>query len=87
MIDKAFGMREAVSEVLNDQLVMLAGGMVMFSEDEDERNYNLNLFGQTVAGLMAHAMSQLLLSEDDFRILTTTIDELTQMEQEAKDEN
>jgi hypothetical protein len=87
MIDKAFGMREVVSEVLNDEMVMLAGGMVIFSENEDERNYNLNLFGQTVAGLMAYAMSQLLLSEDDFRILTTTINELTEMEQEAKDEN
>jgi hypothetical protein len=85
MIDKAFGLKAVTEEVSQDPMVMYAGHLVMEAETEDERNYALNVFGQTISGLMAYAMSELLLSEQDFADLTATIDELVEIEQNGQD--
>jgi hypothetical protein len=85
MLDKAFGMKQVADEMASDPMVNTAGAMIMFAETEEDRAIAINLFGQTLVGLMAHAMSQLLLSEEDFAELTKTIDELTSIAQEAED--
>ena len=85
MIDKAFGLRQVAEDVSQDVMTQTAAGMVLFAETDEDRQIALNIFGQTVTGLMAHAMSQLLLSEEDFRVLTQTIEELNDMAQEAED--
>ena len=85
MIDKAFGLRQVAEDVSQDIMTQTAAGMVLFAETDEDRQIALNIFGQTVTGLMAHAMSQLLLSEEDFRVLTQTIEELNDMAQEAGD--
>ena len=79
MLDKAFGMKQVTEEIAHDPMVMYAGYLVMEAETEDERNQALNHFGQTITGLMAFAMSQLLLSEEDFTALTETIGELIEI--------
>ena len=79
MLDKAFGMKQVTEEIAQDPMVMYAGFLVMEAETEDERNQALNNFGQTISGLMAYAMSQLLLSEEDFTALTATINELVEI--------
>ena len=85
MIDKAFGLKQIAYEVSQDTMTQTAAGMVMFAETDEDREIALNIFGQTVTGLMAHAMSQLLLSAEDFQSLTQTIDELNDIAQEAED--
>ena len=85
MIDKAFGLKQIAYEVSQDTMTQTAAGMVMFAETDEDREIALNIFGQTVTGLMAHAMSQLLLSAEDFRVLTQTIEELNDIAQEAED--
>jgi hypothetical protein len=85
MIDKAFGLKQVAEDVSQDIMTQTAAGMVLFAETDEDRQIALNIFGQTVTGLMAHAMSQLLLSEEDFRVLTQTIEELNDMAQEAED--
>jgi hypothetical protein len=85
MIDKAFGMREVVQDVSQDVMTQTAASMVLFAETDEDRQIALNIFGQTVTGLMAHAMSQLLMSEEDFQALTQTIEELNNISQEAED--
>ena len=85
MIDKAFGMRQVASDVSQDVMTQTAASMVLFAETDEDRQIALNIFGQTVTGLMAHAMSQLLLSAEDFQVLTQTIEELNDMAQEAED--
>jgi len=85
MIDIAFGLRQVSVDVSQDVMTQTAAGMVLFAETDEDREIALNIFGQTVTGLMAHAMSQLLLSEEDFRVLTQTIEELNDMAQEAED--
>lgn len=79
MLDKAFGMKQVTEEIAHDPMVMYAGFLVMEAETEEERNQALNNFGQTISGLMAYAMSQLLLSEEDFTALTETIGELIEI--------
>jgi hypothetical protein len=85
MLDKAFGMKEVAEQMASDPMVNTAGAMIMFAETEEDRAIAINLFGQTLVGLMAHAMSELLLSAEDFAELTKTIDELTSIAQEAED--
>lgn len=85
MIDKAFGLKQIAYEVSQDTMTQTAAGMVMFAETDEDREIALNIFGQTVTGLMAHAMSQLLLSAEDFQVLTQTIDELNTISMEAED--
>jgi hypothetical protein len=85
MLDKAFGMKQVADEMASDPMVNTAGAMIMFAETEEDRAIAINLFGQTLVGLMAHAMSQLLLSEQDFADLTSTIDELVEIEQNGQD--
>jgi hypothetical protein len=85
MIDKAFGLKQVTEEVSQDPMVMYAGFLVMEAETEDERNHALNVFGQTLTGLMAYAMSQLLLSEEDFTALTATIGELVEIGEVGED--
>ena len=85
MIDVAFGLRQVAQDVSQDVMTQTAVSMVLFAETDEDRQIALNIFGQTVTGLMAHAMSQLLLSEEDFRVLTQTIEELNDMAQEAED--
>ena len=85
MIDKAFGLKQIAYEVSQDTMTQTAAGMVMFAETDEDREIALNIFGQTVTGLMAHAMSQLFLSEEDFRVLTQTIEELNTISMEAED--
>jgi VIT1/CCC1 family predicted Fe2+/Mn2+ transporter len=87
MIDKAFGLREVTFQTLQDPMTMIVGGMVMSAETDEQRNYALNQFAMTVAGLMAHAMSELLLTEEQFAELTNTIEMLTEVEQNAKEED
>lgn len=79
MLDKAFGMKQVTEDITQDPMVMYAGYLVMEAETEDERNHALNVFGQTITGLMAYAMSELLLSEEDFTALTATIGELIEI--------
>jgi hypothetical protein len=85
MLDKAFGLKQVTEEVSQDPMVMYAGFLVMEAETEDERNHALNVFGQTLTGLMAYAMSQLLLSEEDFTALTETIGELVEIGEVGED--
>jgi hypothetical protein len=85
MLDKAFGLKAVTEEVSQDPMVMYAGHLVMEAETEDERNYALNVFGQTISGLMAYAMSELLLSQEDFTALTETINELVDIQQSGQD--
>jgi len=79
MLDKAFALRKVSEDIAVDPMVMYAGFLVMEAETEDERNIALNNFGQTITGLMAHAMSELFLSEEDFTALTATIGELIEI--------
>jgi hypothetical protein len=85
MIDKAFGLKQIAEDVSQDVMTQTAGAMVMFAETDEDREIALNIFGQTITGLMAHAMSQLLMSEEDFQALTQTIEELNNISQEAED--
>ena len=85
MLDKAFGMKQVTEEIAHDPMVMYAGFLVMEAETEDERNQALNNFGQTISGLMAYAMSELLLSQEDFTALTATINELVEIQQSGDD--
>ena len=87
MLDKAFGMKQVGEDMTKEPLVNIAGAMIMSAETEEDKMIAINIFGQTLVGLMAHAMSELLLSEEDFRSLTQTIEELNDMAQEAKDNN
>ena len=79
MLDKAFALKTITEEVSKDPMVMYAGFLVMEAETEQERNIALNNFGNTVSGLMAFAMSELLLSKEDFTALTATIGELVEI--------
>jgi len=85
MLDKAFGMKTVAEQMASDPMVNAAGSMIMYAETEEDKMIAINLFGQTLVGLMAHAMSELLLSAEDFAELTKTIDELTDIAQEAED--
>ena len=85
MIDVAFGLRQVGEDVSQDVMTQTAASMVLFAETDEDRQIALNIFGQTITGLMAHAMSQLLMSEEDFQALTQTIEELNDMAQEAED--
>ena len=85
MLDKAFGMKQVTEDICQDPMVMYAGYLVMEAETEDERNHALNVFGQTITGLMAYAMSELLLSEEDFTALTATIGELIEIGEVGED--
>ena len=85
MIDKAFAMRELAGEMTQEPMVNIAGAMIMSAETDEDKAQAINLFGQTLVGLMAYAMSELLLSEEDFASLTATIAELTAIEQAGED--
>lgn len=85
MIDKAFAMRELAEEMTKEPMVNIAGAMIMSAETDEEKMYAVNLFGQTLVGLMAYAMSELLLSEQDFADLTSTINELVEIQQNGED--
>lgn len=82
MIDKAFGMREVADQMTKEPMVNMASALILSADTEEEKMYAINLFGSTLVGLMAHAMSELLLSEEDFSSLTKTIEELNKMGQE-----
>jgi hypothetical protein len=86
MLDKAFALRKVSEDIAVDPMVMYAGFLVMEAETEDERNIALNNFGQTITGLMAFAMSELLLSEEDFTALTDTIGELIEIGEIGKED-
>jgi hypothetical protein len=85
MIDVAFGLRQVGEDVSQDVMTQTAASMVLYAETDEDRQIALNIFGQTITGLMAHAMSQLLMSEEDFQALTQTIEELNDIAQEAED--
>jgi uncharacterized membrane protein affecting hemolysin expression len=85
MIDKAFGMREVASQMTQEPMANIAASMIMSAETDEEKKMAINTFGQTLVGLMAYAMSELLLSAEDFQALTATIDELTAIEQNGED--
>lgn len=85
MLDKAFGLKQVAEDLTKDTMVNIAGSMIMSAETEEDKAIAINIFGQTLVGLMAHAMSQLLLSAEDFAELTKTIDELNSIAQEAED--
>ena len=85
MIDKAFGMREVSERMTQDPMVNIAASMIMSAETDEEKMMAVNTFGQTLVGLMAFAMSELLLSAEDFQALTATIDELVEMEIKGED--
>ena len=85
MIDKAFGMREVSEQMTKEPMVQMAGAMIMSAETDEDKMIAINLFGQTIVGLMAYAMSELMLSEEDFASLTATIEELTAIEQNGED--
>lgn len=87
MLDKAFGMKTIANEMAQEPLVNIAGMMIMSAETEEDKAQAINLFGQTLVGLMAHAMAELLLSEQDFADLTATIDELVAIGEEAEEDN
>lgn len=87
MIDKAFGLKQVAENLTKDVMVNQAGAMIMYAETEEDKMIAINIFGQTLVGLMAHAMSELLLSPEDFAMLTKTIDELNSIAQEAEDNN
>lgn len=79
MLDKAFGMRDVAERMSQDPMAQMAGAMIMSAETDEQKMFAINTFGQTLVGLMAYAMSELLLSEEDFASLTATIDELVAM--------
>jgi len=85
MLDKAFGMKQVAEDVSQDVMAQTAASMVLFAETQEDREIAINIFGQTLVGLMAHAMSELLLSAEDFAELTKTIDELNAIAEEAED--
>lgn len=85
MLDKAFALRKVSEDIAVDPMVMYAGFLVMEAETEEERNVALNNFGQTITGLMAFAMSELLLSKEDFTALTSTIGELIEIGELGED--
>lgn len=85
MIDKAFGMRQVAEEMTKDPMVNMAGAMILSAETEEEKMMAVNMFGQTLVGLMAYAMAELLLSEQDFADLTSTINELVEIQQNGED--
>lgn len=85
MIDKAFGMRQVAEEMTKDPMVNMAGAMILSAETEEEKMMAVNMFGQTLVGLMAYAMAELLLSEQDFADLTSTINELVEIQQSGED--
>jgi uncharacterized membrane protein affecting hemolysin expression len=85
MIDKAFGMKQVAEEMANDPMVNIAGAMIMYAETDEQRQYAINNFGQTLVGLMSYAMAELLLSEQDFTDLTETINELVEINQNGED--
>lgn len=87
MIDKAFGIKQVGEDMTKEPMVNIAGAMIMSAETEEDRAIAINLFGQTLVGLMAHAMAELLLSEEDFATLTATIDELVAIGDEAEESN
>lgn len=85
MIDKAFAMREVAGQMTQEPMVQIAGAMIMSAETDEDKMIAVNMFGQTLVGLMAHAMAELLLTEQDFADLTATIDELVEIEQNGED--
>ena len=85
MLDKAFGMKQVGEDMTKEPLVNIAGAMIMSAETEEDKMIAINLFGQTLVGLMSHAMAELLLSEEDFATLTATIDELVAIGEEAEE--
>lgn len=87
MLDKAFGMKTVANQMAQDPMVNIAGSMIMSAETEEDKAIAINIFGQTLVGLMAHAMAELLLSEEDFATLTATIDELVAIGDEAEGDN
>ena len=87
MLDKAFGMKQVGEDMTKEPLVNIAGAMIMSAETEEDKMIAINIFGQTLVGLMAHAMAELLLSEEDFATLTATIDELVAIGEEAEEDN
>ncbi len=87
MLDKAFGMKQVANDMAQEPMVNFAGQLIMSAETDEEKSMAINLFGQTLVGLMAHAMAELLLSEEDFATLTATIDELVAIGDEAEESN
>lgn len=87
MLDKAFGMKQVANDMAQEPMVNFAGQLIMSAETDEEKSMAINLFGQTLVGLMAHAMAELLLSEEDFATLTATIDELVAIGEEAEEDN
>lgn len=85
MLDKAFGMREVSEQMTQEPMVQMAGAMIMSAETDEEKMMAVNLFGQTLVGLMAYAMAELLLTEQDFADLTATINELVEIQQNGED--
>lgn len=85
MIDKAFGMKQVAEDMTKDPMVNMAGAMILSAETDEEKMMAVNLFGQTLVGLMAYAMAELLLSEQDFADLTSTINELVEINQSGED--
>lgn len=85
MIDKAFGIKAIGDQMTQEPMVNIAASMIFSAETDEDKAIAINLFGQTLVGLMAHAMSQLLLSEQDFADLTATIDELVEIDQNGQD--
>jgi len=85
MLDKAFGMKQVGEDMTKEPLVNIASAMIMSAETKEDKIIAINIFGQTLVGLMAHAMAQLLLSEEDFATLTATIDELVAIGEEAEE--
>ena len=85
MLDKAFGMKQVAEQMTQDPMVNIAAGMIMVAETDEQRQYAVNAFGQTLVGLMAYAMAELLLSEQDFADLTATINELVEINESGED--
>jgi len=79
MIDKAFGMKQVAEEMTKEPMVNIASSMIMSAETEEDKMIAINIFGQTLVGLMAYAMAELLLTEQDFADLTATINELVEI--------
>lgn len=79
MIDKAFGMKQVAEEMTKEPMVNIASAMIMSAETEEDKMIAINIFGQTLVGLMAYSMAELLLTEQDFADLTATINELVEI--------
>jgi len=79
MIDKAFGMKQVAEEMTKEPMVNIASSMILSAETEEDKVIAINIFGQTLVGLMAYAMAELLLTEQDFADLTATINELVEI--------